>query len=243
MAGTPGNATQSRTLHRFYTEIPRHYDLINKIMTWGLDQRWRRLAAKECLASGSGRILDIGCGTGEMTIELARQAGRNTEIIGLDFNRNMLEVAERKARESGSSERLSFISGDATELPFSNGYFDGVAISFAFRNLSYNNPMMGQYVSQVLRVLKAGGRFVIIETSRPEWWLLKKLYNIYMRYFIYWLGWLISGSRAAYRYLAESVVNYYTADELKQILLDAGFSRVCFRRLLFGVVGIHTAIK
>jgi demethylmenaquinone methyltransferase/2-methoxy-6-polyprenyl-1,4-benzoquinol methylase len=236
-------AVHSRLLHRFFCDIPQHYDLINTIMTWGLDRRWRRLAAKECLSSSLGRFLDIGCGTGELTIELAQQAGEDSEIIGIDFNKSMLEVAQQKAEKTGSADKLSFINGDAARLPFPDSYFDGVATSFSFRNLSYDNPMMGQYISQVFRVLKDSGRFVILETSQPQWWFLKKLYNIYMRYFIYWMGWLISGSREAYRYLAESVVNYYSADELKQILLKAGFRRVYFRRLFFGVVGIHTAIK
>ncbi|MFH1662675.1 MAG: ubiquinone/menaquinone biosynthesis methyltransferase [Chloroflexota bacterium] len=243
MAGTSYKTAQSRFLHRVFTDIPQHYDLINKIMTWGLDKQWRRLAVKECLASNPERILDLGCGTGDFTIELVEQTDKSSEIIGVDFNQYMLEVAKEKSKKLGNSNKLSFVSSDAADLLFPDGYFNSIGISFAFRNLSYNNPMMGQYITEVLRVLKAGGRFVILETSRPKSWFMKKAYNIYMRYFIYWLGFLLSGSREAYRYLAESVVNYYSPDELKQILLKAGFRQVYFRRLFFGVVSIHTAIK
>jgi demethylmenaquinone methyltransferase/2-methoxy-6-polyprenyl-1,4-benzoquinol methylase len=178
-----------------------------------------------------------------LTIELAKQAGEDSEITGVDFNKSMLEVAEKKVKDRDIKIRPSFISDDAAELPFPDEYFDSVAISFAFRNLSYNNPMMEQYISEVLRVMKVGGRFVILETSRPKPLLLNKFYNIYMRYFIYWLGLLISGNRDAYGYLAESVVNYYPPEDLKKVLLRAGFSRVDFRSLFFSAVCIHTALK
>lgn len=243
MTSTPDKAAQSRFLNRLFTEIPWHYDLVNKIITWRLDKRWRQLLAKECLASSPMTVLDLGCGTGDLTIELVRQTDKNTEIVGFDFNKRMLEVAEKKVRKLADRSNLSVVNGDAAKLPFPKGYFDSVVISFAFRNLSYNNPLIGKYITEVLRVLSIGGRFVILETSRPKSWFMKKAYNLYMYYFVYWLGFLLSGSSAAYRYLSKSVVNYYSPEELKQILLEAGFSQVWYRRLFFGVVSIHTALK
>jgi len=243
MGRYPGATIQSRFLRRVYAGIPRRYDIINHIMTWGLDRRWRRQAATECLVSSPERILDLGCGTGDFTIELARQAGGNSEIIGVDFSRSMLQIAEEKVKAVDKSSELAFISGDVADLPFPENYFDSVGTSFAFRNLTYNNPMFGQYIAEVLRVLRAGGRFVVLETSQPGTRFIKKLYHLYLRCFVFWLGYLVSGNREAYRYLVKSSINYYSPEELKKILVEAGFRQVCFRRLLFGAVSIHTAIK
>jgi len=243
MSGDNGEAAQSRFLHTIFTAVPRRYDLINRIMTWGLDGWWRRRAAGECLASQPERVLDLACGTGDLTMELARKAGKNSAVIGIDFNGAMLNIAVQKGKGLDNGVRASFVHGDAANMPFPEGCFDSVGVSFAFRNLTYNNPLTGQYIAEVLRLLKADGKFVILETSQPELRLIRKLYQFYMRYFVFWLGYLISGSREAYRYLAESVVAYYPPEELKEVLLEAGFRQVSFRRLLFGVVSIHIAAK
>ena len=147
MGRYPNATIQSRFLRRVYAGIPRHYDIINHIMTCGLDRRWRRQAATECLVSSPERILDLGCGTGDLTIELARQADGNSEIIGVDFSRSMLQIAEEKVKAADNSSELAFISGDVADLPFPENHFDSVGTSFAFRNLTYNNPMFGQYMA------------------------------------------------------------------------------------------------
>lgn len=188
-------------------------------------------------------VLDLGCGTGDLTIELARQADGNSEIIGVDFSHSMLQIAEEKVKAADNSSELAFISGDVADLPFPENHFDSVGTSFAFRNLTYNNPMFGQYIAEVLRIIKSGGRFVVLETSQPESGFIRKLYHVYLRSFVFVLGLLISGNRKAYRYLAGSVADYYSPEELREKLLRAGFSKVSFRRLLFGAVSIHAAIK
>jgi len=235
--------TQSRFLHKIFSTVYQNYDLVNRIMTLGLDGRWRRRAARECLISRPRRVLDLACGTGDLAIELAQQAGDGSAVIGIDFSRTMLKMAVKKAKKVHNSSRLSFIYGNAANMPFTDSYFDSIGTSFSFRNLTYNNPLLGQYTAEVLRVLRADGRFVILETSQPGPSFMRKLYQIYMRYFVFWLGYLISGSREAYHYFAESVACYYPPEELKQVLLEAGFRQVSFRRLLFGVVSIHIATK
>ena len=230
-------------LHDVFIAVPPHYDLINKLMTWGLDRRWRRRLARECLASQPARVLDLCCGTGDLAITLARLAKSNTEVTGIDYSRPMLEKATQKAKKAGGKGKLSFVSGDIACIPFSEAHFDCIGTSFAFRNLSYKNPLAGRYISEVLRVLKPGGRFVIVETSQPKSNFIKKLYHLYLRYFVFWLGWLISGNREAYQYLADSATNYYAPEELGRMLVKAGFQQVSFRRLLFGAVSIHVAVK
>ncbi len=229
-------------LHDVFSQVPPHYDLINRLMTWGLDRRWRLMIAQECLASRPERVLDLCCGTGDLAITLARLAKDNTEVTGVDFSRPMLEKAAQKAGRAGGS-KLSFISGDIASIPFPGAHFDCVGTSFAFRNLSYKNPLAGRYVAEVLRVLKPGGRFIIIETSQPKNGLIRSLYHLYLRYFVFWLGFLISGNREAYRYLTDSAANYYPPEELRELLTRAGFGRVSFRRLFPGAVSIHVAIK
>ena len=122
-------------------------------------------------------------------------------------------------------------------------YFDCIGISFAFRNLTYKNPLVQRHIAELLRVLRAGGKFVIVETSQPQSKLIRKLFHLYLRWFVFRLGYLLSGNRGAYHYLAESAARFYTSEELKEILSTAGFRQVSFHPLFFGVVGIYVAIK
>jgi demethylmenaquinone methyltransferase/2-methoxy-6-polyprenyl-1,4-benzoquinol methylase len=230
-------------LHGMFTRVPPRYDLVNRIITLGQDRRWRRLAALACLAGKPRRLLDLGCGTGDLTINLARLAGRDVEIIGLDYSQPMLARARQKAVRVGISDRLDFIHGEATRLPFPDGCFDVVGISFAFRNLTYKNPLDTPHLAEVIRTLKLGGRYVIVESSQPENRIIRSLFHFYLRFFIKPAGILLSGNRAAYRYLSESMDRFYPPREVYQILLSAGFREVSYRPLLFGAAGIHVAIK
>lgn len=230
-------------LHNMFSSIAPSYDLVGRLMTLGLDQRWRRQAARECLISRPRRVLDLCCGTGDLAISLARLAGDDVEVVGIDYSQPMLLRAARKAERVADSGRLSFTCGDVASLPFPKGYFDCVGISFAFRNLTYTNPLAQRYLAETLRVLSDGGRFVIVETSQPSSRLVRKLYHLYLHRFVFGLGYLISGNRRAYRYLAESATDFYTPDELGKTLVAAGFRRVSCRRLFLGAVSIHVAVK
>ncbi|MFC1871579.1 ubiquinone/menaquinone biosynthesis methyltransferase [Chloroflexota bacterium] len=234
---------ESMPLHGMFTVLPPRYDLVNRVITWGQDVRWRRQAAAECLVMKPRQVLDLGCGTGDLAVELARQAAPGVEVTGIDYSQPMLELAARKAARLAPARKLAFVLGEAAELPFPDGDFDCVGISFAFRNLTYKNPLLKQHVAEVFRVLRNGGRFVIVETSQPGVGLIRWLYHRYLHWFVYPLGYLLSGNKGAYRYLVESAARFYTSEELKEILLTAGFSRVLYHPRLFGAVGIHVAIK
>jgi demethylmenaquinone methyltransferase/2-methoxy-6-polyprenyl-1,4-benzoquinol methylase len=235
--------TRDKPLYGMFTAVPYRYDLVNRIITWGLDKRWRRQAARECLASQPQKVLDLCCGTGDLAIELARLAENNVELTGIDYSQPMLEIAARKAISLAPGTKLSFIHGEAANLPLPDGYFDCVGISFAFRNLTYKNPLLWRHIAEVLRVLSVGGRFVIVETSQPKSKLVRKLYHIYLRWVVSRLGYLVSGNRGAYYYLGESAARFYTSAELREILLTAGFRQVSFRPFFFGAISIHVAIK
>jgi demethylmenaquinone methyltransferase/2-methoxy-6-polyprenyl-1,4-benzoquinol methylase len=243
VTGYVDKMTQSKPLYAMFTAVPPRYDLINRIVTWGLDERWRRKAARECLTARPKKVLDLCCGTGDLAINLARLAENNVELVGVDYSPPMLEIATRKAKPLTGRAKISFTYGDATNLPFPDGYFDSIGISFAFRNLTYKNPLAQRHIAEVLRVLSSGGRFVIVETSQPKAKLVKKLYHLYLRWFVFRVGYLLSGNRGAYHYLAESAARFYTSEELKEMLVTAGFRKVSFHPLFWGAIGIHVAIK
>jgi len=239
----PGLPQAAAPLHGMFTAVPPRYDLVNRIITLGQDRRWRRLAALSCLEDRPGRVLDLGCGTGDLTINLARLAEKNVEILGLDYSLPMLERAREKAARAGVKERVDFMHGDASQLPFPGGHFDAVGISFAFRNLTYKNPLSAPHFAEVLRVLRPGGRYVIVESSQPENRIIRSLFHCYLRAFVKPMGILISGNRSAYRYLTESAVRFYSPREVREMLLAAGFRSIAYRPLLFGAAGIHVAVK
>lgn len=234
---------ESSPLHNIFTVVPPRYDLINRIITLGQDRRWRYLAAKTCLESAPRQILDIGCGTGDMAISIALLTEKNEEITGLDYSPPMLERARDKAKRAGVGNRVNFVLGDAARAPFPDGYFDCVGISFAFRNLTYKNPLRLPHLAEVRRLLRPGGTYVIVESSQPDNRFIRKIFHFYLRVFVATVGTWISGSRAAYHYLAESASRFYSPDEIRALMLSAGFTDISYRPLLFGAVGIHVAVR
>jgi demethylmenaquinone methyltransferase/2-methoxy-6-polyprenyl-1,4-benzoquinol methylase len=233
----------TKPLHSMFTAIPQHYDLINCIITWGMDKEWRARAAQECLKSKPARVLDLCCGTGDMTINLARLAEDGTTIMGVDYSEPMLEIAKEKTALLFRNNKITFSSADASELPFPDMYFDCVCISFAFRNLTYNNPHAETHLREVLRVLKPGGRFIIVESSQPDSKLLGAMYHLYMRWFVFKVGYMLSGNKQAYHYLAESAARFYSSNEVADMLITTGFRQVSFKPLFLGVAGIHIAVR
>jgi demethylmenaquinone methyltransferase/2-methoxy-6-polyprenyl-1,4-benzoquinol methylase len=178
-----------------------------------------------------------------LAVNLAQLTKDGVELTGVDYSQPMLEIAAKKAKSLVKGKKISFICGDAASLPFPDAYFDCVGISFAFRNLTYKNPSLQCHLAEVLRVLSPSGRFVILETSQPKSKLVRKLFHLYLRWFVSVVGHLLSGNRGAYCYLAESTARFYTPEKLKKLLVANGFRQVFFQPVFFGVIGIHVAIK
>jgi len=233
----------SRPLHRIFTAIPDRYDLINHVITLGMDSGWRRKAALACLQSKPARVLDICCGTGDLSLTIAKVAGYSLEITGVDYSEPMLKEASTKAAKLTNGKSIRFLHTDVSQLPFASDYFDCAGISFAFRNLTYKNPLTSQYMAEILRVLKPGGRFVIVESSQPKSAFIRFFFRLYLRCFVFPAGCLISGNRGAYRYLAQSAERFFSAEQAQDFLLKAGFQQVTARRLFFGAAAIYVAIK
>jgi demethylmenaquinone methyltransferase/2-methoxy-6-polyprenyl-1,4-benzoquinol methylase len=232
----------SRPLNKVFTDVPKKYDLINRLFTWRLDERWRVKAAKACVAGNPVKFMDLCTGTGDLAIRIARMRPGKMEITGYDYSQPMLDLAKVKASGAGL-DGIRFIHGDAASMPFPDGYFDAIGISFAFRNLTYKNFDTPKFLKEIHRVLKPGGRFVIVESSQPKNRLLKGLFGFYTRRIVYPLGSWISGNKPAYKYLSSSVVNYYTPDEVCELLRPYGFSSVSYERLTGGIAAVHIAMK
>jgi demethylmenaquinone methyltransferase/2-methoxy-6-polyprenyl-1,4-benzoquinol methylase len=235
--------TPKQPLYGIFTAVTPKYDFINHIVTLGMDIRWRRLAAKACLDDQPKRVLDLACGTGELALIIARLAEDGIEITGLDYSPPMLERAREKATRAGLAQKVNFIQGEVTSLPFPDDHLDCVGISFAFRNLTYNNPICTPHLAEVLRVLRKNGRYVSVESSQPESQFVRRLFHFYLRAFVAPVGALLSRNKGAYNYLAQSAADFYASEKIKEMLKTAGFRDVSYRKLFYGAAGIHMAIK
>jgi demethylmenaquinone methyltransferase / 2-methoxy-6-polyprenyl-1,4-benzoquinol methylase len=236
------NPTGNRPLLRMFTQVPPSYDLLNRILTLGFDERWRKRAAAECLKENPSRVLDLCTGTGDLALRLRKLANDTTTVTALDYSHPMLERAKAKAQKSKLCE-IVFLHGDVADLPFPDGHFNVIGIAFAFRNLTFHNPDREKFMREIHRVLKTGGRFVIVETSQPESKLMKKLFHLYLRWFTVTVGGLISGNRGAYKYLSHSASNYWNSSELSEFLIKTGFSDVENRSLAGGISNLCVATK
>jgi len=226
-----------------FDAVPRRYDLINHLFSLGLDQLWRRRAARLCLADRPAHVLDLCCGTGDLALQLASLARDPVQIVGVDFSPAMLAVARRKAALSRSGQAIRFVEGDGSALGFPDGRFDSVGIAFAFRNVTWRNRLRERVLAEVWRVLRPGGTFVIVETSQPDSRILKAGFHAYLDLLVAPAGGWISRHRSAYRYLAESAQNFHDADEVEGMLQAAGFADIEVTRLMGGVAAIHVARK
>lgn len=236
------NKEKPRPLQGIFTAVPPRYDLLNRLLTFRLDEIWRKKAAHVILEGEPQQIMDLCTGTGDLAIRLASMSSNGTAVTGVDFSQTMLAEAEKKQNKK-RGKKVSFVYGDAADIPFPDEYFDVTGISFAFRNLTFKNPDTPKFLAEILRTLKTGGRFVIVESSQPRSLIFRKMIHLYMRYIVAPVGSRISGSKAAYRYFAWSVIHYYKPGEIADILKNAGFTKVEYIPLTWGAAAVHIATK
>jgi demethylmenaquinone methyltransferase/2-methoxy-6-polyprenyl-1,4-benzoquinol methylase len=211
-----------------FDRIARRYDTVNTVLSMGTDAGWRRRAARETKLQTGGSALDVACGSGKLTAELAKLVGPHGRVVGLDFSPQMLEVARK------DHPGIEFLEGDALALPFDDSSFDAATIGFGLRNLA--DPVRG--LREMLRVVKPSRRVVVLEFVRPPAGLIGSAYRVYLRTLLPAIGGAISGQPSAYRYLSDTVETYRTPAELGAMAAQAGSSDVRFRALAFGTVGI-----
>ncbi len=229
----------SRGVQRIFSQVPHTYETVNHVLTLGLDILWRRQAAKVAASCRGSRWLEVCSGTGQMSFLLDSLATRGTRLIATDFSLPMLLTARRKPKAS----RLHLALCDALRLPFPDDSFDLVAVSFATRNINLNRTTLIEAFSEFCRVLKPGGMLINLETSQPPRRIIRWLFHQYLRLVVRPVGHLISGSRVGYGYLSQTARHFYHAEELRESLFAAGFTRVDFHCMAFGVVAIHRALK
>lgn len=229
----------TKGLRKAFAEISPTYELINHAMTLGLDIVWRNRAAKVATAAGGGLWLDVCTGTGEMANYLARRAHDGVMIVAADFSMPMM----REAMTKRQANRICFLLAEAKSLPFPDDTFDLVTTAFATRNLNVARQSLVQSFGEFNRVLRPAGLYVGLETSQPPSRLIRKLFHLYVRLAVRPLGYTISRSRSGYAYLSHTIPRFYPAEDLADILTEAGFTDVTYQRLLSGAVAIHKASK
>jgi demethylmenaquinone methyltransferase/2-methoxy-6-polyprenyl-1,4-benzoquinol methylase len=232
-------------LQDYYADIYPTYDLVNRIFTFGRDRSWRKKAVKACLRNQPGSVIDVCTGTGDFILEVAGASASGVALTGYDFSADMLNEARRKQemKKGRKLPRIRFVEGDVGQMPFEDNSFDAMGITFGIRNLVYENSNARKHLAELLRVLKPGGRFVILESSKPGNMAWRMFNNIYLRMILPYLGGIISGNLKAYQYLAKSSRNYYTISEMSHILEDAGFKVASSESLFLGSVMLLVAEK
>lgn len=221
-----------------FQSIAPRYDFLNRLLSGRRDVAWRRKAVAQLSWSERGRILDIATGTADVALEVARQTAETVKITGVDFSPNMLEIGQQKVRESRYSHRIELKVADAQALPFEDGTFDSTIIAFGIRNI----PDRDLALREMIRVVKPGGKVVVLEFTTPQAKILKNLYHFYFLKVLPVLGGIISGKKDAYEYLPDSVLKFPTQEEFKGIMSASGLTNVTYRNLTFGIACIHVGI-
>ncbi len=239
----PRGAEQTRLVKKIFTDIAGRYDLINRLISMGQDQWWRRVAARWATApeprvSPTGRYLDVATGTGDLALALGR-ARPGAEVIGLDLNREMLAVGAAKAARADEGRRLSLVQGDAFHLPFGDEKFDGVTICFGVRNLP--DHLAG--LREMARVVRPGGRVCILETHWPRTPFFRGIYGLYFGRLVPWAGRLLTGDEVSYKYLVDSTLDFPPPESFVRVMTRAGLDRVIYRPLTMGTVALYVGTK
>lgn len=229
----PGRAAY---VEEMFTRIAPRYDLLNRVMTGGQDRRWRAITVAETHLPRGGSALDVATGTGDLAFALARVAGPQGRVVGVDFTEAMLDLARRKI--DGAAPAPEFRHADALNLPFPDASFDAVTIGFGLRNVTD----VPRALSEMRRVLRPGGRMACLEITRPRVPLLAAGFYAYFDHVVPLIGAALNGSREAYTYLPRSLRPFPDAAELRRLMLGAGFDRAHMRLLNFGTIAIHTGI-
>ncbi len=231
-----GEGRDPQRVRGMFGEIAPRYDLLNRLLSANLDRGWRRVAARVVARDSPTRVLDLCGGTGDLTLEVASRTGESASIVCCDFAHPMLLRARQKFSRSPVGQRCLTLEADGLRLPFGDGAFDAVALGFGIRNLA----CLDRGLREIRRVLRHGGRLVVLEFSRPTGRLLAGLYGFYLRRVLPRLGDGISGSGGAYRYLARTIADFPEAPALADRLRAAGFAECGWTPLAGGIVAIHT---
>ena len=222
-----------------FHSVAQRYDLMNDLMSGGVHRLWKRFTIEVSGVRRGQRVLDIAGGTGDLAAKFARLVGPEGEVVLADINASMLGVGRDKLTDHGVAGNIEYVQADAQYLPFPDNHFDVITIAFGLRNVTDKDLAL----RSMLRVLKPGGRLLVLEFSKPRNELFSKVYDTYSFQVIPRVGKLVTGDEDSYRYLAESIRMHPDQETLKQMMIDAGFANCEYFNLTGGVVALHKGIK
>ncbi|MEO7673164.1 MAG: bifunctional demethylmenaquinone methyltransferase/2-methoxy-6-polyprenyl-1,4-benzoquinol methylase UbiE [Pyrinomonadaceae bacterium] len=235
---TANEIAHAKAVRAMFSGIARKYDLLNHVLSVNIDKRWRKVVREKLagiLADENAVVLDVACGTGDLSLELQRHA--NARVIGTDFCHPMLAIANEKTAKLDLP--VPYVEADAMQLSFANESFDAVTIAFGLRNLSNFEDGL----RELRRILKPGGRVAVLEFSTPLVPGFAALFNFYFTSILPRIGGMVSGSRGAYEYLPDSVSKFPDQKKLVEMMIGTGFENVGYKNLTGGIAAIHTGSK
>lgn len=230
---------RDQAVQRMFDRIAGRYDLLNRVISFRFDARWRAQVIDILLSNGARLILDLGTGTGDLALAAGARGRERTRVIGLDFSLQMLKLAQRKSEPAPPTERPLFVDGSALEVPFKDGCFDGIMTAFVLRNVSD----LAVFFTEAARVLKPGGKCVSLDMFPPSKGWFSALYSIYFYRIVPWIGGFLARDQRAYKYLSDSVRQFHPPEKVSEIIREAGLGRVTVRKFLCGAVCMHIAEK
>lgn len=230
---------RSRNIQRMFDDISPRYDLLNTVLSFGRDRSWRKRAVRKLNPPEGARLLDLACGTGDFALAAMRYCKSIGSIVGVDFSENMLAIARKKYEQREIGIPYEFQFGDARDLPLEDESVDAITIAFGIRNV----VDVPKALREMHRVLRPGGRAMILEFSTPQGRVFGPLFHWYFRNVLPLIGGLISGKRSAYEYLPKSVGTFYTTEQLVELMEQAGFRDVSADRYTFGIAVAYLGSK
>ena len=230
------NKVPEQDVHDLFTRVAPKYDLMNNIVSLGIQKSWRKKFLRQLDLNKNSICLDLCCGSADSTIDLAKKAKL---VTGLDFNQEMLKIAQKKIRQKQLQSKIKLIAGDAMNLPFDDASFDYVTIGFGLRNV----PDYLGALKEMERVLKPGGMIVCLETSQPTLPVFKQVYRLYFKFVMPIFGKLFTKSKEEYEWLQQSTFDFPGKEKLKRLFEQAGFSNIKVRSFTGGVAAMHLGYK
>ncbi len=229
----------SERIQRMFQEIAPRYDLLNRVLSMGIDRLWRRRTTR-LARPGGGPVLDVCTGTGDLALAYWRAGGRKVQVVGTDFAEPMLEIARSKARRAGAESHVSFLQADTLDLPFPAESFQVVTVAFGLRNVCDTD----RGLSEMARVCRRGGQVAVLEFSTPTRWPIRQLYLSYFRHVLPRIGQAVArNAQSAYNYLPESVGEFPQGEALAGRMTEAGLHGVRFHRFTFGIATLYAGEK
>src|SRR6056297_1338298 len=230
---------KGRGVRQMFDDISGRYDLLNRLLSFGIDRRWRRFAVSQLSIPQNGRVLDIATGTCDVALEVAEQTDPTVTIVGEDFTQGMLVQGQKKLSAAPLGGRIMLVNAPCEAIPHPDAIFDGVTIAFGIRNVVDRQ----RGLHEMFRVLKPGGRVVILEFSQPRSELFRRLYYFYFQKILPAIGGLISRKRSAYEYLPDSVLEFPAVETFMEMMAQAGFQQLQACPLTFGIATVYVGDK